>query len=76
MSVENDPERKSPRHETGSLLRRLLLRWGARMAGHSGHSIIRIYVHRQLPGEPEIKSPNGFHALPSNLTNCICFTAW
>ncbi|MGO9330955.1 MAG: hypothetical protein ACLQJ0_22990 [Steroidobacteraceae bacterium] len=27
-------------------------------------------------GEPEIKSPNGFHALPSNLTNCICFTAW
>ena len=38
------------------------------MAGHSGHSFLRIYVHRQLPGEQEIKSPNGFHALPSNLT--------
>ncbi len=40
--------------------------------GIPGHSLRRIYADRQLPGAPEINSPNSFQALPSNLTNCIC----
>jgi hypothetical protein len=41
---------------------------------HPGHSLRRIFIHRQLL-TPEINSPNGVHALPSNLTNCICLIA-